>query len=359
MKKILILANSSSGLYLFRNELLLELIKEYKVYISLPDYTNNEDFEKEGCTVIHTPIDRRGINIIQDAKLLFNYSKLLKEIKPDVILTYTIKPNIYGGLAARHKKIPYLTNITGLGSSIENGGLLQKLVKFLYKIALKKAKVVFFQNSANMKFFEDNNIVESEKILLPGSGVNVSKFDMEDMPNTSEFLFISRVMKEKGIEEYLGAIEIVKNKYPNVVFHILGCCEEDYKNRLDKEVQKGNIIYHGEVKDIRGVMERCQCLIHPSYHEGMSNVCLEASASKRAVITTNRPGCKETVTDGVTGYIVDAENTADLADKIIQFINLSYADKLKMGLEARKKMKEEFNRSIVVDKYLEIIERMR
>jgi len=360
MAKILILANSSSGLYGFRNELVVELLKQYQVYVSLPDDTNNKELEEEGCVIYKTPINRRGMNPIQDIGLFRAYRKLLKDIRPNVVLTYTIKPNVYGGLACRIGKVPYIANITGLGSALENGGLIQKIALTLYKIGLKKASCVFLQNQFNASFFEEYNITKAPKRIIPGSGVNLTKFQVKPLPkDTQEFVYVSRVMKEKGIEEYLEAAKRVQKKYPDTKFHILGYCEESYEERLQKASEDGIVIPHGSVKDVRPYLYGIQCLVHPSFYpEGMSNVCLEAAACGRAVITTRRPGCRETVEDGVTGYLIPEHNADALTEAILNFLELSYEQKKEMGLAGRKRMEEKFDRNQIVKAYEEEIHKV-
>lgn len=360
MSKILILANSSSGLYGFRNELVVKLLEQHEVHVSLPDDTNNKELEEEGCIIYTTPINRRGMNPIQDIGLFRAYRKLVKDIRPDVVLTYTIKPNVYGGLACRFGRVSYIANITGLGSALENGGLLQKIALTLYKIGLKRVSCVFLQNQFNLNFFEEHGITKAPKRLIPGSGVNLDRFHVKPLPkDTQEFIYISRVMKEKGIEEYLEAARKVREKYPNTKFHILGYCEESYEERLREEVEAGVVIHHGSVKDVRPYLYGVQCLVHPSFYpEGMSNVCLEAAACGRAVITTRRPGCRETVEDGVTGYLIPEQNTDALAEAIMNFLELSYEQKTAMGLAGRKRMEERFDRNQIVKAYEEEIKKI-
>lgn len=357
MAKILILANSSSGLYGFRNELVVKLLEQNQVYVSLPDDTNNKELQEEGCILYHTPINRRGMNPIQDIGLFRAYRKLLKEIRPDVVLTYTIKPNVYGGLACRMEKIPYIANITGLGSALENGGFVQKIALFLYKIGLQKAKCVFLQNQFNLDFFEKHRITKAPKRLIPGSGVNLAKFQVKPLPkDTREFVYISRVMREKGIEEYLAAARNVKETYPDAKFHILGYCEEAYEEILKRAQDDGVIIHHGSVKDVRPYLYGVHCLVHPSFYpEGMSNVCLEAAACGRAVITTKRPGCSETVEDGLTGYLIPQQDAVALEEAIVKFLSLSYEQKVQMGLAGRARMEAMFDRNQIVKAYEEEI----
>ncbi|QWI13768.1 glycosyltransferase family 4 protein [Bacillus mycoides] len=359
MKKVLILANNDVGLYKFRKELIQELVKNYKVYISLPDGEFIHQLKELGCEFINTPISRRGTNPITDVKLFMNYKKIIKEVKPDVVLTYTIKPNIYGGLACRMAGIPYICNITGLGTAVENDGILQKITLFLYKNALKEATCVFFQNESNKNFFSKKRVIKGKSRLIPGSGVNLDYYPLLEYPLDKEinFLFIARVMKEKGIDQYLEAAEYIKRKYPNTRFHILGICEEKYENKL-RIMQEGKIIqYHGMQSDVREFHKFSHCTIHPTYYpEGMSNVLLESAASGRPVITTNRSGCREIVDDTANGYIVEQENSRDLIEKIEKFISLDYEDKKQMGIMGRRKVEREFSREIIINAYMSEIE---
>lgn len=359
MKKVLILANNDVGLYKFRKELIQELVKNYKVYISLPDGEFIHQLKELGCEFINTPISRRGTNPITDVKLFMNYKKIIREVKPDVVLTYTIKPNIYGGLACRMAGIPYICNITGLGTAVENDGILQKITLFLYKNALKEATCVFFQNESNKNFFSKKRVIKGKSRLIPGSGVNLDYYPILEYPLDKEinFLFIARVMKEKGIDQYLEAAEYIKRKYPNTRFHILGICEEKYENKLRIMQERKIIQYHGMQSDVREFHKFSHCTIHPTYYpEGMSNVLLESAASGRPVITTNRSGCREIVDDTVNGYIVEQENSRDLIEKIEKFISLDYEDKKQMGIMGRRKVEREFSREIIINAYMSEIE---
>lgn len=358
--KILILANNDLGLYNFRKELIERLIQEKnEVYISLPNGKRVKDLQEIGCKYIETEVDRRGTNPIKDFKLLLKYFKMIKQIKPDIVLTYTIKPNIYGGIACRIKKVPYICNITGLGTAAENESIVQKLIIKLYKYALKKVKCCFIQNEENFKFIIDNKIAKEENCkLIPGSGVNLEKFRLLEYPSedTIEFLFIGRVMKEKGINEYLETAQHIKTKYPNTVFHILGFCEEEYEKQLQELQEKGIIKYHGRQDDVIPFIRNSHCTIHPTFYpEGMSNVLLESCASGRPIITTNRSGCREIIEDNKNGYIVKEKDSKDLIEKVEKFINLSNEEKRKMGLYGRKKVEKEFDRNIVITEYLKRI----
>lgn len=356
MKRVLILVNHDVVIYNFRLELVQRLLHEgYEVYISSPYGERIDDLIELGCQYVEANISRHGTNIFEEFKLFSYYRKIIKDIKPDIVLTFTIKPNIYGGLAAQLNGIPYIANITGLGTAVENKGILQKISIILYKIAFKKINCVFFQNKENQQFFIDNKIALGKHKLLPGSGVNLKHFHLLEYPSdeTVEFVFISRIMKEKGIEHYLEAAKYIRKKYPNTKFHICGFCEEAYEDKLKKYQEEGIIIYHGMLRDVREIIKKTHCTIHPTFYpEGMSNVLLESAACGRPLITTDRSGCREIVDDGVNGYLIQEQSTNDLIEKIELFINLVYDRKKQMGLEGRHKVEKEFDRKIVVHAYM-------
>lgn len=354
--KIVILTNNFFGLHSFRKEVVKAILDAgHEIVISAPLDDKKAYFEEIGCKLIDTQFNRKGTNPIKDLKLLFLYRRLLKYEKPDVVLSYTIKPNLYGGMACQLCHIPQIVNITGLGSAVENPGWLQKLTMILYKVGLRKARTVFFQNKANMEFCEYHKMVRGDKKLIPGSGVNLSYHSFQEYPEDGiiRFIFISRLLKEKGIEEYLGAAIRVKKRYPNTEFHIVGPCEDSYNQRISALQNDGIVIYHGLQADVRPFIGSAHCTIHPSYYpEGMSNVLLESCAAGRPIITTNRPGCGEIIEDGRTGFLVKAKDVDDLVSVIERFIGLPYQQKILMGNNARKKMEREFDRQIVIDSYL-------
>ncbi len=358
-RRVLFIVNHEVVIYNFRLELVERLLKEgYEVLISSPDGERIRELEELGCTSIHTTMDRHGVSILQDLKLLSHYRKILKQYLPSFVLTYTIKPNIYGGLACRIQKVPYIANITGLGTAVEQAGFLQFFTSFLYKHALKNAQKVFFQNNENQAFFENKRIALGRHGLLPGSGVNLSKFQPLEYPpgDTIEFVFISRIMKEKGIDQYLEMAKLIKAKYPNTRFHICGFCEEDYEGVLKQLQEEGIIKYHGMLKDVRELHKKTYCTILPSYHEGMANVLLEAAACGRPVLTSNIPGCREPFDEGVSGIGFEPRSVDSLVGAIERFIALPHDQKAAMGLAGRKKMEREFDRQIVVDAYMKEIE---
>ncbi len=358
---ILVLTNNLVGLYSFRKEVISEFIKNrHKVIVSAPIDDKVSEIQQLGCSVIETNFNRKGTNPIKDIGLILRYRCLLKEINPDVLLSYTIKPNLYGGMACQLVGVPQVANITGLGTAVENPGFLQSLTILLYRIGLRKTRLVFFQNEANKKFCLDHKMVKGSYRQIPGSGVNTQYHALQPYPeaNTSlRFVFISRLLKQKGIEEYFYAAEKIRKNYPYTEFHVVGWCEEEYAELLKDLQEKGTIIYHGPVGDVRPFIGMAHCTVHPSFYpEGMSNVLLESCAAGRPIITTDRPGCGEIVDDGVNGYVVRQQDGDDLIEKIERFIGLSFEEKKQMGLNARKKVEREFERQIVVKAYMDAID---
>ncbi len=361
--KILILTNIFDGLYKFRRELVEKLAEESELVCVLPDDPRKDWFRKINAKYIEIVMDRRGMNPLSDYKLFRTYREILRQEKPNVVLTYTIKPNIYGGIAASKERIPYIANITGLGTGILQKNLLSKAISFLYRKALKKATCTFFQNKENMEFFLERKMVSGKYRLIPGSGVNIAEHRFEDYPEEERiinFLFVGRVMKEKGIDEFLSAAERVKAIYPDTQFDIVGPFEENkYKDVLLKYQERGIVEFYGSQFDVHSFIKNSHATVNPSYHEGMSNVLLESASTGRPVIASNIPGCRETFEDSVSGMAFEPRNAEDLTDKLIRFIELPYEKKKEMGIAGRKKVEKEFDRNIVIDAYMEEINKIR
>lgn len=356
MSKVLFLVNHDVVIYNFRLELVERLLADgHQVVISSPYGERIEDLKALGCEYSEIDIARHGMNPVKELKLISGYKKLLDQVKPDIVFAYTIKPNIYGAIACRARKVPCVANITGLGTAVENGGIVQKIMVLLYKYAFTKIQKVYFQNTENMQFFVDHKIAVDKHELLPGSGVNLQRFEVLEYPETDtvEFAFISRIMKEKGIDQYLEAAEYIRSKYPNTVFHVCGFCEDAYEEKLKDLTDKGVINYHGMVRDVKAFLKDIHCTIHPTYYpEGLSNILLESSACGRPIITTDRSGCREVIDDAVNGFIVKQQNSQDLIEKIERFLSLSWEARCDMGLAGRAKVEKEFDRQIVVEKYI-------
>lgn len=357
--KVLILTNNDVGLYKFRKELLEELINSgFEVFVSLPDGDFVRNIVDLGCKFINTELNRRGKNPFQDIGLYNHYVRMIKDIKPDVVLTYTIKPNVYGGMACQRCKVPYLSNIAGLGSTLGKKGVLQTILIAMFRMALSKANKVFFQNQDNLHFMQENNIVKDNYELVPGSGVNLKQYQYSEYPDGDDvdFVFVGRTMKEKGFGLYLDTAEYIHFRHPNAKFHMCVLKEEDYEDRIHELVEKGACIYHGQVDNMQDIYKDIHCIIHPTYYpEGMSNVLLEACACGRPAITTDREGCKEIIDDGINGYIVRQKDLDDLIEKVERFLALDSRSKADMGKAAREKVEKQFDRQIVIDKYMQEI----
>lgn len=353
-KRILVLANNDVGLYRFRKDLLAALLcAGHEVYISLPDGGFVSELVQLGCRFIDTPIERRGMNPIHDSKLFHQYRAILKEVKPDLVLTYTIKPNIYGGLACRMAHIPYAVNITGLGSAIENGGWLKKFVLALYKPALKGARVIFFENTGNRDTLAATGVVpKGRDVVLNGAGVNLEDYPYQSYPQEGpvRFLFVGRVMREKGVDELFAAAKRMKQEYGNgVEFHIVGSFEEGYKPLMDELEKAGVVKYYGYQSDMKHFYGMANCVVLPSYHEGMSNVLLEAAASGRPLITSDIPGCREAVEDGVSGYLCPAKDANALYGAMQRVMELSVEQRSEMGCRGRERMVKIFDKLLVIN----------
>lgn len=361
--KILILSNNAGGLYSFRKEVLTALNEENEVSFCVP-YTRYADKLADlGLRFIMCDVlKRRSTNPISDLKLLSFYKRLLDREKPDMVLTYTIKPNSYGGMVCASKKIPYIANVTGIGTSIDNGGLLSFISKTMYKKGLKNAHCVFFQNRSNHDLFVREKLTRGKTTVIPGSGVNLNEHCAEPYPDDSDgvrFMFAGRVMKDKGIDELIAAFMAVKAEFPNAYLDICGPYEENYAKLFNSFDKDSGIIYHGPQSDIHSFYKRTHCVVLPSYHEGTSNVMLEASATARPVITTRVPGCVETFDEGRTGFGCEAKSVESLARALRSVMSISNARREEMGLAARAKMEREYDRSIVVQAYLDEVQSLK
>lgn len=357
-KKIMILSNDHSYTYNLRKEIIKSLLdKDYDVYVVMPYGEKVELLKEMGCKFIDVPFNGRGKNIVEELRLIHAYNKIIKKIKPDTVLSYTIKPNLYGGLICRRHNIPFLPNVTGLGTAIEKEGILKEIVLKIYEIAFKNTACIFFQNEDNK-----NRLIKylgnKKNVVLPGSGVNTEKFSLLKYPNDEEtnFVFIGRVMKEKGIQEFLEAAKIIRQDHKNVNFHVVGRSDPEHSDIIREYHDLGIIIYHGVLSDVREILPNMHCTILPSYHEGMANTLLESASSGKPVITTTVPGCKETFDESITGLSMEVGNTTSLISTINHFLKLSHSEKKQMGELGREKMKREFDRSIVVKKYINEIE---
>ena len=353
-KKILFLSNHFITLFSFRKELIQKLVEEgHDVYLSLPE-DQDDYFANLGCHIILTDVDRRGVNPKNDLKLIFFYKKMIPEVNPDIVFSYTIKPNIYGTLAT-NGKYKQICNITGTGGTFLEDNLVAKICKILYRISIRKCYKVLFQNTGDRDFFIKNGLVKNNYEMLPGSGCNLKEHKFEPMPEDDiiRFIFIGRVMKLKGIDEYLEAAKAIKNKYKNIEFLIAGWNEEEEYKKIVAEYQEQGIVnYIGFRSDIDRWIKKCNCTVLPSHGgEGVPNVLLESAASGRVCIGSRINGTMNVIDDGVTGYLFETGNADSLIEKMETFIKLDPAEKAAMGKAGREKVEREFDRKMVIRKY--------
>ena len=361
MMKVALIANDTTYTYNLRKEIICKLIEEgYEVSVLGETQLFHEELEEMGCDVLDLSVGRHGTNPLKDLQLLHKYVRFLKSIRPDAVISYNIKPNVYGGMACKYLKIPFLPNITGLGTPVENPGKLQKLAILLYKAGVSNAACIFFQNEENYNFFNKHGMISkrSRTNIIPGSGVNLETHPLLPYPDETaiHFLFVARILKEKGIDFYLAAAR--KYHSATVRFHVCGMCDDEkYLAILNDAQRDGVIVYHGQQKDMSPYFLQCACLLHPSYYpEGMSNVLLEAAASGRPIIAADRAGCREIVDSGETGFIVPIKNEQAVIDAVGSFLDMPWKERKAMGIAGRKKIEREFDRNIVVNEYLKEIQ---
>ena len=359
--KIAIITNDTTYTYNLRSQTISKLHSSgHDVLIVTRLRSFSQELEHLGCRLIFIDNNRRGKNPFQDACLFLRYLTILKTEHPEVVFSFNIKPNIYCGMACRILKIRFFPNIAGLGTALEFPGLMQKLTLALYRTGIACAETIFFQNRDNQTFFEKRKLIspKTNTVLLPGSGVDLSKYSPLPYPQgeTVNFLFVSRVLKAKGIDYYLHAAKTIRRTHPDTVFHVCGLIDDSKYNKIINDaVSAGDIIYHGEQMHMQPFYKLASCVVHPSYYpEGMSNSLLEAAACARPIITTDRSGCVETVENGKTGFIIPTRNEAELINALERFLALSWTQRRDMGLLGRKKMEREFDRAIVAEKYLQV-----
>lgn len=357
--RILIAVNQSRVLYDFKRELVDALLaKGHDVYLSFEEDFRAEYFGATKARVIHTPIDPRGVNPLRDYKLYAFYKRLLKKVRPDFALTFTIKPNVYCGRACRKLNVPCYATISGLGAAVNAGGLLGRVSKALLKIGLQGATRVFCQNESIAKLVVAENLAREEQITrVPGSGVDLNHFSYLPYPSEEkgiELLFIGRLMRDKGILEYLECAKAICAKRSDVLFRVLGAPERGCREfaQVCEAAQSGLVDYLGYQKDVAPYLLSASAVVLPSYHEGLSNVLLEGAASGRPLLTTNVPGCAETFDEGKTGLGVEPRNAQELINAVERFLALSREEREQMGKLGREKIAAAFDRSDVTKAYL-------
>lgn len=370
-KVIALLTNNDDDVFCFRKELIEALIEEgFEMLISCPDGPKFELMKGIPYIYDNPDIDRRGTNPIKDFGLMMHYRSLFNQYKPVVVLTYTAKPNVYASIAAHHLGIPVINNLTGLGSVVNERGMMKRLIMWLFKLAYRKSACMMFQNETNMKVAIDSGMVKGRYRLIPGSGVNTERYPLQPYPEGGDgkegkpvvFNYIGRILHDKGVDDYIEAAKRIKKEYPQTEFNMLGFIEpteSHYERDLRILQEQGVVIYRGSQKDVKPFIARAHCTIHPStYGEGMSNVLLESASSGRFLITTNNPGCQETVDDNKTGYIYQGGDVDALVHSIKRFLALSNSQRKLASEQGRKRMEEKFSRKLVIKAYKEEINRI-
>jgi len=362
-----IILNTSWNIYNFRLGLIRALRQNgYQVILIAPYDEYSEKLKKEGFIYHHININNKGINPLDDMRLIYDFYKLYQKIKPDILLSYTIKPNIYSSLAAKKLNIPVVNNITGLGTVFLNNNVSSHIARWLYKLSINKNSVVF-QNRDDMKLFVEEKIVNQDSVtLIPGSGINIERFKAnENRPYNNKkmvFLFIARLIKDKGIEEYIEAIrEIRESKYAEQCsFKILGSLylsnptaisEKTLNSWIDEEL----IEYLGHSDNVQDEIDKVDCVVLPSYREGLSRVLLEAASMEKPIITTNVPGCRDVVDDNINGYLVEKQNSKELVIAMKKMMDLSLPELKEMGKKGRVKVVNNFSEKKIIDKYLSLL----
>ena len=349
--KILIITNHSYMLYRFRRELIQALMQEHEVVLSMPFVGHEEDFQAMGLRCINTNVDRRGLDPRRDLKLLFEYRQLLKQEKPDLVITYSIKPNIYAGMVCAMAGVPFCANVQGLGTAFQRKNLM-RLVTVLYRTALKKARTVFFENSGNAREFLNRRIIPKAKMtVLPGAGINLTDYPCAAYPQNDalHFLYLGRIMKEKGIDELFSAIRRLHGELGGrVVLDLVGFFDDDYEAEVNRLVADGIAVFHGFQSEPRPYYAAADCVVLPSYHEGMSNVLLEAASMGRPLVASNIHGCKEAVVDGVSGLLCRARDADSLYDAMARFAAMPRETREAMGRAGRARMEDVFDKEKVV-----------
>jgi glycosyltransferase involved in cell wall biosynthesis len=366
-KKIAIIENHELGIYSIRHDLVKAIAEKYDttVLTELDDSFKNGDLEK----LVHfTDVGKAVLNPVTALKYHSRLRKALQKAKPDVCLTFTIRPAIYGNLVTGKLKIPTISTITGTGPLFDSKSISYTIARLLYKRVLKKTRFVFFPNYDDLNGFVERGYIKKEQARrVPGSGINHEQFAPQPSSRGQDgkfiFLYVSRLIKDKGIMEFVEAASILKDQFPDVEFNIVGPLWTGNKKSLtvtEKElngwIEKKWIVYHNKQKDVRPFIADADCVVMPSYREGMSNVLLEAASMARPLIATDVTGCRDIVEDGVNGLLCKVKSGRDLAEKMKKMMSLSLAEREEMGKKGREKMIREFDKKIVIQKYLQAIE---
>jgi glycosyltransferase involved in cell wall biosynthesis len=365
MAKIAIVVNNSWSAWNFRANLGFAFQKNGHEVVFISPYDKYSENIKEYFEYQDIAINSKGTNPIENLKTIYNFYKVYGDVQPDIICHYNVKPNIYGTIAASMLKIPVINNIAGLGTLFIKQNFVTQIVKWLYKFSQKKAEKIFFQNQDDFKMFTDEGLVQKDKCdILPGSGVDIKKFKSVEKEDDGVFRFLvaSRMLWTKGIQEFIDAAKIVRERHQDVEFQLLGYLDMESptaisKKQMDIWVKDEFVTYLGSSDDVRVEIAQSDCMVLPSfYREGTPRILLESASMQKPIITTDNVGCRDVVDDGVNGYLCEVENSEDLADKMEKMLKLTGEQRNFMGEAGRRKVVKEFDEKIVIHKYIESIE---
>lgn len=367
MKRIFFLANSSFSMFFFRKGLILALIQNgYEVHVAAPEDYKTEELKSLGCHYHALNFQTKKTNPFLDLLLLWKFYKLYKKIKPSVVFQYTIKPNIYGTIAAYLNGISSIAVVTGLGYAFLTENWINKLVQYMYRFAFRYSSAVWFLNTDDLIFFVKRKLVGQHKtFILPGEGVNTNEYSpVEINSSTNEviFLMIARLLWDKGTMEYVEAAEQLKALYPHARFQLLGATDVDNPSAVPKATveewhHKGIIEYLGLSNNVKREIAGADCIVLPSYREGISKVLMEAASMAKPLIATNVTGCKELIEEGINGYLCEVKSSKSLAEKMLKLMHQSREERIVMGHAGRKKMVEEFDERKIIRIYQDMIEK--
>jgi glycosyltransferase involved in cell wall biosynthesis len=363
--KIAIVLNTSWNIYNFRMRFIESLLAEgHEVHTVAPFDSFTHRLEEAGCIHHNVKMDSRGANPIRDFGLILEFWSIYRKMRPDVILHYTIKPNIYGTLAASILKIPVINNVCGLGTVFLKKGVVSLIAMKLYRWAFRYPKKVFFQNAEDKQLFLERNLVPPAIAdLLPGSGVDLRRFVPADSRRNEKFTFllISRLITDKGVIEFIDAVKQLRAKGVNAHYQVLGPKDPRHKrgikvSTIDSWIHDGLIEYLGTTEDVRQFINKADCIVLPSYREGTPRTLLEAASSAKPIIATDVPGCHHVVIDNYNGLLCKMKDSNDLASKMQTMAGLEDSVRKEMGANGRKKMELEYSEDIVISKYINAIQ---
>ncbi|EGQ9631633.1 glycosyltransferase family 4 protein [Vibrio cholerae] len=359
--KLIMVANTAWSVFNFRHSLIKELLSSgVELYVIAPEDKFSAKLVDMGCQVLDLPMQAKGVNPIADLGLMLRLLRHYREIKPDFIIHYTIKPNIYGSLAAKLAGIPSLAITTGLGYTFVNQNVVSQVARQLYKFAFRYPKEVWFLNEDDRRAFLEHHLIEPDKaVLLHGEGVNLSHFVPTDKPQPDEnirFLLIARMLRDKGVCEFVEAARQIRQHYPNAIFQLLGDCGVPNPSVIGREEiaqweREGAVEYLGTTDDVRPIIAQADCLVLPSYREGIPRTMIESAAMAKPLIVSDAPGCRDVVLDGQTGYLCEVKNAQSLAQRCEQFLTLSDSEKQAMGKAGRSFMEAKFDEKWVIKQY--------